>query len=437
MMKQDSMMDKVLNAVKEYKMFECVKSVTVAFSGGADSVTLLSVLFLLKDTFGFTLSAAHFNHKIRGEEADRDQKFCEEFCKAAGIKIIVGNGDVLRFAEENKISTELAARKLRYKFLNDCESDVIALAHTASDNLETVIFNLTRGAGTTGLGGIPAKRGKYIRPLIYCTRADIEEYCKSNSLPFVTDSTNLSDDYTRNMIRHKVVPVLKSINPSVEKAVINTSKIMGIYDAFLKSSAKEFLKDNIKDGTLNLLTVKNTEKAVVLEALKIFYKEKCNTTPDSERLNALYDICVDGGKLTVSGGKTVESNKKMLNITGNENVSFSVEVKKQKNVFFGNIKKVNNLLLKNAFDCDKIVGNLTIRTRNPGDKMRLANKVGTKSFKKLYNEYKIPACERQNLPVIADDEGPVWIYKIGVADRCAVNDETKNIYTVNTVKQNL
>ena len=214
------MLKKINEAVARFGLLQNAKDVTVALSGGADSMALLYALVELKDELGLqSITAAHFNHGIRGKEALRDQHFVEQQCKKLGIKLFLGSADVPAFAKENNLSLELAARQLRYQFFETLDTGLIATAHTASDNIETVLFNLTRGTALSGICGIPPKRDKYIRPLILCTRADIESYCAQKGIDFVTDSTNLSDDYTRNNIRHNVVPVLKQINQSAENAV--------------------------------------------------------------------------------------------------------------------------------------------------------------------------------------------------------------------------
>ena len=232
----------VLEAIKRFSLLKNADTVTVALSGGADSMALLYALFSLKEKLGITVKAAHLNHLIRGDEALRDEEFVKAACKKLGVELTVKREDVPAYATELGISTELAARVLRYKFLEGvADGGLIATAHTASDNLETVILNLTRGSGIDGLSGIPPKRGAFIRPVILCTRAQIEEYCEINKIPFVTDSTNHSDDYTRNKIRHNIVPVLKKLNPSVEATVLRSALLLREDSAFLENAADKFL----------------------------------------------------------------------------------------------------------------------------------------------------------------------------------------------------
>ncbi|MBR6502326.1 MAG: tRNA lysidine(34) synthetase TilS, partial [Clostridia bacterium] len=218
------MLKKVIEALARFDMLKDVKHITVALSGGADSMALLDALLEIKSELNIEkISAAHFNHQIRGDEAMRDQDFVVNYCKHKDIECFVGSANVPQYAKQNNLSLELAARRLRYDFFESLNTDKIATAHTASDNLETIIFNLTRGTALSGLCGIPPVRDGYIRPLIFCTRDDIENYCNQRRIQYVTDSTNLCDDYTRNKIRHNVATVLKQINPLAENAVSRMS----------------------------------------------------------------------------------------------------------------------------------------------------------------------------------------------------------------------
>ena len=203
------MEEKVLRAIEKFGMLDGVNDVTVALSGGADSMCLLHSLLVIKDTYSLNITAAHLNHMIRGKEALRDEEFVIEQCKKIGVQLFVERVDVPLFARENKISIELAARKVRYEFFERVAKGAVATAHTASDNIETVILNMTRGASLKGLCGIPPKRDRFIRPLICCTRSDVEAYCAKNNIQFVTDSTNLTDEYTRNNIRHNIYNIIK------------------------------------------------------------------------------------------------------------------------------------------------------------------------------------------------------------------------------------
>ncbi len=430
------MLKKINEAVCRFGLLNGTKHVTVALSGGADSMALLYALLELKDELRLQkISAAHFNHKIRGTEALRDQEFVTQQCSKCGIELFVGSADVPKFAKEQGLSLELAARQLRYEFLNTINTDVVATAHTASDNVETVLFNITRGTALSGLGGIPPKRDKYIRPLILCSREDVENYCSSKKIKFVTDSTNLCDDYTRNKIRHNVVSVLKSINPSIENSISRMSLSVCEDQDFINSTvAEKYNALNLNDGLL--LNGFCDLHISIAKRIIVKYCSQCGIQVDNFHINKIYNVCLTGGKTSLPNNKYAIAKNGKLNICSNqcESVNFDVKIQPQKNDLLKNDKKVHNLLLKNLLDCDKIVGQLVQRTKQSGDTIRLKNKNCTKTLKKLFCEYKIPLCERQNLPVLCDEQGVVWIHKIGVAERVAVDSESNNIYKIEVKK---
>lgn len=232
------------NNIKEYitrcGMLKSGDSVVVGLSGGADSCALLLVLLSLRDEFSLNIQACHINHNLRGEESDGDEAFVRSLCERLGVPLRVFSIDVKGAARKHE-STEETARKLRYECFGEmCLGGAkLATAHTASDNAETVLMNLIRGTGTKGLGGIPPVRGKIIRPLLCLTRGDTERICRENGVDFVTDSSNISDDYTRNRIRHNVIPLLEEFNPSFTAASARMTEAVGSDIDFLEKCADE------------------------------------------------------------------------------------------------------------------------------------------------------------------------------------------------------
>lgn len=425
--------NKVLKAIKDYNMLSNGQKVTVALSGGADSVCLLHVLFSLKDKLSVEVEAAHLNHLIRGDEAFRDENFVKDFCEKLGVKLFIARIDVPKYAEDNSLSIELAARQVRYEFLNRVSGGVVATAHNSGDNLETVLFNLTRGTALKGLCGIPAVRDNIIRPLIYCSRDEIEEYCRLNNLDFITDSTNLSDDYTRNKIRHNIIPLLKELNPSVETAVLRMGSALSEDNDFIEAIAQEEFENRYSDKkTLSLKDFSKLHISVAVRVIKRFCKACMADDVSSSHLRQLYNICISGGEAQLPRAVFISEFGNLYKKSENEeNIAFRVEIVSAESEEFLKFQKINNLLLKNYIDYDKIVGKLVSRTRISGDSIKLKNKNGTKLLTKLYNEYRIPAKIRDTLPVIADDDGVIWIYKIGVADRVAADIGSKNILKIN------
>lgn len=233
------MLDKIASTILKYNMLVPGERVCVGLSGGADSVSLL---FALKE-LGYKVFAVHVNHNLRGEESKRDENFCRSLCEKQGIELFVESVDVRGYCQENKLSCEEGARTLRYsaidKHLNGCK---LATAHNLNDCFETTLFNLVRGCGVNGLKGIPPVRGEIIRPLIAVTREEIEAYLAARCLEYVTDSTNLQDDCSRNILRLNVVPQLLRINPSLYKTYLKTLNVFEASDEYIRAQADEALE---------------------------------------------------------------------------------------------------------------------------------------------------------------------------------------------------
>ncbi len=452
-----SVLEKAKKAINEYKMLENVSTVVVGLSGGADSVCLLHVLYTLKDEYKLKLIASHVNHGIRGEEAENDATFSKNFAEALGVDFKLLKVDCVKEARENGETTEEAGRRLRYEFFNSlCEDKnaVIATAHNSNDNLETVIFNITRGSALSGAKGIPPKRDNIIRPLIFCSREEIEGYCKENNLSFVTDSTNLSDDYTRNKIRHNVLPELEKVNSNVVEAFTRFSESVRIDDDYLNSVAENALKKaKLSECSYNTEVInslhESIKRRVILKAINRFSEE----LPDSKKINAVLSCINENSKIQLYKNCYCESKENELKFFNNDN---NKECEKQEpkilecenfNIVFGEYtvegeffskssQKINDLLLDNLIDCDTINGNLILRTRNEGDKIMLFRRGVTKTLKKLFIEDDIPKEKRGLIPVLADETGVVWVSGFGVNKSNAVKENTKNILSVSVSEKN-
>lgn len=241
--------EKINAAISGFDMLCEGGRVCAALSGGADSVSLLLALKELQAGLRFEVSACHLNHGLRGEASDRDELFCRELCEKLGVRFYSKKINVREFAEKHE-SVEQAARRVRYAFFEEALSHfgaaTLATAHNANDNAETVLLNLTRGTGLKGLCGIPPVRSfgegfRVIRPLICCSRAEIEAFLKERGQGFVTDATNLSEDYTRNKIRRRVLPELAEINPSILAVISRMTENLRADSEFLDALAEEAL----------------------------------------------------------------------------------------------------------------------------------------------------------------------------------------------------
>ena len=286
--------------IRRYAMLPQGSRILCAVSGGADSMCLLHWLNELREAYGFALFAAHFEHGLRGEESRRDAEFTAEHCRRS-----VGHGNVLAYAEQQHLGTEDAARTLRYRFLEETADrlncDRIATAHNLNDNAETVLMNLCRGAGTRGLAGIPPVRGRLIRPLLQTSREEIEEYLTQHGIPHIEDSSNRTDSYTRNRIRHQMIPLLIRENPSFLKAIGRTTEILREDDACLCREAEAFLHTYENNGTIPAKRLMELEPAVAVRVIRLL----CGSGVSLERAQALLAFAkgTERGVLEIPGRK--------------------------------------------------------------------------------------------------------------------------------------
>lgn len=270
--------ERIRLAVDGFKMLENTKEVISALSGGADSMAMTH--YLAKT--GIKVRVAHVNHMLRGEEADRDEQCARDAAASLGLEFNVLKKDVKAEAARAKMGFEEFARRVRYEYfaslITDDDNTKIATAHTLSDSAETVIFNLTRGTGIRGLCGIPPRRMNIIRPLIFLTREEVENYCEHYNLEYIVDSTNLSEQYARNRIRLNVMPELKKINPSMEAATLRTAKIMAELDEFFTLRAMSYIKEaEIADTsfTYDISTLKELHNADLRYILATILRARC------------------------------------------------------------------------------------------------------------------------------------------------------------------
>lgn len=424
------MTEKIISTIETYGMLKGGERVTAALSGGADSVCLLLVLNDLKERYSLKLDAVHVNHCIRGEEADRDEQFCRKLCERLGVELTVKKIDVPAIAAEKKQSLEEAARNVRYAvFAEHSEEGLTATAHTASDNAETVLLNLARGTGLKGMCGIPPVRDSIIRPLIDVTRQDVENYLKETGQDFVTDSTNLDNDYTRNRIRHNIIPEILRINSGFYKTFCAELKIFSEENIFIENSVKTAYNICIDNGALCGLEKYDT--VIRKRCISIFLRE--NSLPVSaEKINAVNDILDSGGKINISDGVFAVCRKHILTILRMPEKTEIQPVKLccgENSIFphktvFAEIKDGSGGII----DTDKVCGDIVLRSRRNGDRIQLAGRSFTSSVKKLLNE-KIRPDIRPYIHFLADDTGVIFIENIGVADRVKPDGNTrKSLY---------
>lgn len=422
------MLNKLLSFLREQEMVSPGDTVICALSGGADSVALLFALYLLKDKLGIQLEAAHFNHNLRGEESYRDEHFARQLCDRYDIPLHVGSGIVT--AGEKGL--EAAARDARYAFLRDLPGK-IATAHTADDNAETVLMHLVRGTGLKGLGGIIPVHGKVIRPLLTCTRSDVEAFLEEWCLNHIEDSSNEGDAFLRNRLRHHVMPVLKEENPRLAE---NLSRM-----ALRLREDEDFLSRQSSFDTLPTVeTLKTMPQAIRSRTLEKFLKQSGVREPEGKHISAVEALLFSdkpSARAVFPGGVTIARRYDRLEaLSEAEAMEQTVLTAPGETEVPGwRITCTPAVELLNTLDTFTVCpsGELYLRSRQSGDSIRLSG--GSKSLKKLFIDRKIPASDRSRIPVLSDEAGILGVYGIGVhLDRAASKLPAMTIHIEKTEK---
>ncbi|MBR6521758.1 MAG: tRNA lysidine(34) synthetase TilS [Oscillospiraceae bacterium] len=447
-------MKQVTEFADKYGMLPYGAAVICAVSGGADSVCLLHILNGIAPQRGIKLYAAHFNHCLRGEESDRDESFVRSLCRDMGIELFCASGDVNGYAKENGLGMEEAARVMRYKFFEETASKIagsrVATAHNADDNVETVLMNLTRGAGLKGLCGIPPVRDIYIRPLLCMSRDEINAYLERNGVDHVEDSTNAESVYTRNRLRHEVIPVLKSINPGLAASVKETSELVREDESLLEMLSQQavpFEKD--EEGRVALSCEKLKAAPYPLAARGIRRAAaKLGCYPASVHVKAEMEIARGddpSAETQFPDGINVSREYDMMIFSRAEERGSLEETALQWNrwteirnsdieVWFGDaIDVTENSAEIFRLKRNDISGDLTVRARRTGDKICLNRRQGSKTLKKLFIEKKIPAERRAQIPIIADNEKIIAIPNLGRSVELSLESEADCVIVI---KQN-
>ena len=404
-----------------------------AVSGGKDSMYLLERLRELAPEYGFELRCAHFDHRLRGAESDRDREFVKGYCAKRDISCYIGAKDVSAYAAENGIGIEEAARLLRYEFLEKTADEIgafrIATAHTADDNAETMLFNLVRGSGLKGLCGIPPVRGKIVRPMLQTTSDEVLQYLDENGIPHVEDSSNLEDAYTRNKIRHRVVPELREINANFDKNLIRCAEFLREDEEYLTSQAQSFVASYFSEGILSASKFAELPKPVSARVLILIVPFGLS----SAHIDALRSIAA--GKdchayADIPGMRVVRDYDKLIfgakEVTGipkryvqigeiTEIPQAGLEISCE---FIKNCKEIHNSFNIFFFKSDSICGSIFVMSRLEGEKIRLKSRNCTKTLKKLFSEAKLNGENKSLVPVLYDENGAIAVYGFGIAERC-------------------
>lgn len=444
-----SLEQKIINFVARYNLIEKNDNLLISFSGGPDSVFALYFFNKFKKKYKIKIAAIHFNHQLRGKESDEDEMFCSEFCKKLDIPFYSFRLNVKDYAKKNKLSIEEAARELRYNFLDKFSIEEnynkILTAHNLNDNTETILLNLFSGTGFSGLSGIPIKRGKIIRPLLCISKDEILEYLNQNNINYRIDSSNLQNDFKRNIIRNEILPLIrKNLNPKVDSAIFRSSKLLENFHSIIEKHTNELTEKYIRISRGNIfikLSAQKIDDGILGEILKRILKDNFNYSieyDDLMKIKSLFD------KQT---GKEINISKKIKAIRERNYIGISLK-KEESNSFF-NLKvgekiKIDNKTLgieevdKNKIklikrknieyiSADKLSNDFILRKWEAGDKFI---PLGMKKLKKVSNfltDEKIKSSEKKDKFVLVNNNLIVWVVGHRIDDRVKITSQTKRI----------
>ncbi len=400
------MLNKLREFIRTQNMLIPGERVICAVSGGADSMALLWGMYLLRDKMEFSLEAAHFNHQLRGPESDRDAAFVAEFCDRFDIPLHLGTAPV----ERGEKGLEAAAREARYAFFRTLPGK-IATAHTANDNAETLLLNMVRGSGLKGLGGITPVGENLIRPMLMVTRREVLDFLEEYHIPHVEDSTNETDQFLRNRLRHGVMPLLEEENPRLAESLSAMALQLRQDEACLAALA---------EPTVSVKRLREMPQSLRSRVLEKFLKENGIREPTRRHICLTESLLFSekpSARADLPGGITVRRSYDMLQVCRQGENWAPVEIS------CPGITQIPHLGLQircshgaeplqgpDVFTV-QVCGTVFLRSRLTGDSMRTAG--GTKSLKKLYIDRKIPAVQRPDVPVLADEAGVLGVYGLG------------------------
>ena len=452
---------KVMAFVDEYKMLKKRDVVIVGLSGGADSVCLLFMLKKLQRMYGIKIHAVHINHGLRGEESDGDAGFVKALCERIEVSYKIFNYDIKSMAEQKGISIEEMGRIARYEaFLSEMDrvgGSKIATAHHMDDNAETMLFNLFRGTGIRGLAGISPYRDNIIRPLMCLTRKEIEEYLETIGEPYRNDSSNFSDDYTRNKIRHNIVSYAKeNIMENVTSHMFDTAKQLKQVDSYLRKQALKCVDRIVQyQPYITLIekeAFKKTDPALKSYVLAIAWEKTApNELPLTRRHleavamladeNSGKDVCLPNNWIAASGYYHIffyvstALTKCMDEIAVKAPGNFEFGPKKEKFKFkkekyTGEKKKISKATYTKCFDYDKIGSQPILRTRRDNDYIIINSKGDKQSLNRYFINEKIPAKLRDQTIVLADGNRVMWVVGYRISEDVKVTSDTKTMLIV-------
>lgn len=430
------MKEQIQQYIIQHQLLSGEKPVVVGISGGADSVALLHILVSL----GYKCIAAHCNFNLRGDESFRDEQFTIDFTQRLQVPLCKISFETNKYAQENRLSVEMAARELRYRWfeelLNTYDADAVAVAHHRDDSVETLLINLTRGSGITGLTGIKPKNGNVVRPLLCVSREDIYAYIENNGLEYVTDSSNSSDIYTRNFIRLKVIPLLEEINPSVKASLARTAN--HLYDASLiyNHSIEEARKVIIQNNRLSISALLSfpAPATILYEMLKPygFSRTVCESIftvleKDSGKIfySSTHRLLKDRSDLLIDVLSGEESKAYLINLE-DDNVDLPVELKPEIVVIKEDyqIEKDKKFAY---FDFDKLSFPLVLRHWQEGDWFVPFGMKGKKKISDYFSDKKFSLFDKEKTWLLCSGQDVIWIVGERTDNRYRIEKTTKRV----------
>jgi tRNA(Ile)-lysidine synthase len=423
------------------------KPVITGFSGGSDSVALLYILNYL----GYNCIAAHCNFHLRGQESDRDEIFCENFSKGLNIKFLKSSFDTVTCAENWHISIEMAARELRYKWFEalreEHDAQTIAIAHHRDDHIETVLLNLIRGTGIRGLCGIRPKNGFIVRPFLCITRMEINDFIKEQGLSFVKDTSNDSIEIKRNFVRHRLIPIMKELNPSISEAITRTSEhisdVETIYINAIETIKSKLITQKV-DSEIHIdikkLQRQPAAKTILYEILRPYGFNRKVAKEIYSALNKIsgkqflasdsnYKLLKDREKLIIYDSERTDGEYKLSeNEKDWENLPVKLSVKK---IDIDATYKVDKSQTTGVFDYDKLHFPLTLRKWRHGDRFVPFGMRGSKKLSNYFTDNKISIHNKEKIWVICSGEDIIWVIGHRIDNRFRINKTTKNAFIIN------
>ena len=430
------MKEQIQQYIIQHQLLSGEKPVVVGISGGADSVALLHILVSL----GYKCIAAHCNFNLRGDESSRDEQFTTDFTQRLQVPLCKISFETNKYAQENRLSVEMAARELRYRWfeelLNTYDADAVAVAHHRDDSVETLLINLTRGSGLTGLTGIKPKNGNVVRPLLCVSREDIYAYIENNGLEYVTDSSNSSDIYTRNFIRLKVIPLLEEINPSVKASLARTAN--HLYDASLiyNHSVEEARRVIIQNNRLSISALLSfpAPATILYEMLKPygFSRTVCESIftvldKDSGKIfySSTHRLLKDRSDLLIDVLSGEDNRAYLINLE-DDNVDLPVELKPEIVVIKESyqIEKDKKFAY---FDFDKLSFPLVLRHWQEGDWFVPFGMKGKKKISDYFSDKKFSLFDKEKTWLLCSGQDVIWIVGERTDNRYRIEKTTKRV----------